>query len=223
MRAQTALLLAALLCAAGGVQRAAAACAGTTFGTGNAVIQTDYSSTDGARTVASARQPARRFCCIERRTRPFPPPGRAHRPANPERAHRPAALPTLCCPPPPPPHPPRPGFFHPEVSNNVLPISISCGVSGLGGIADAAHWVVQVYNCTTSACEPGVNVPVGYQSGYPLCANSPGTPAADCTLTPGYSAYVSNTYVSNYTLAMGNAFGGNNTFYYFRCGRGGGG
>ena len=105
----------------------------------------------------------------------------------------------------------------------MLPISISCGVSGLGGIADAAHWVVQVYNCTTSACEPGVNVPVGYQSGYPLCANSPGTPAADCTLTPGYSAYVSNTYVSNYTLAMGNAFGGNNTFYYFRCGRGGGG
>ena len=48
----------------------------------------------------------------------------------------------------------------------------------------AAPSPLQIYNCSTSACVPGDNLPVGFEEGYPLCADYPALPGADCTLTP---------------------------------------
>ena len=77
----------------------------------------------------------------------------------------------------------------------------------------------QVYNCSTSACVPGTNAPVGYAVSFPLCANYTSTPGADCTLTPNTVTYnySGSVYTSTYNLVMANAWANAATHYLVRC------
>lgn len=148
---------------------------------GTTNIFQDYTSADGEGHVESSRQqqqPPGPHRCVARPCPPSPQSAPSARltqaPHLPLLSHpRPVPpdarqcfagetwLSKLCCWPRPPMLHPRTVLTPASTPAPALPPQLTgtCTVSGSGASLSASNWMVQVYNCGTSPCQPGKNLP----------------------------------------------------------------